>query len=427
MTVSNLILQADVLVALSALQQVSGHLDQAMKGVEQALDLSRKGKSLYIESRVLGELSRLQLLAGKPADARTSIEHALQVDRFNRYDWEPGHLLLLANLNVAESKTDKAIEIGTSARDLAVKSENYLVFIQASLFLSEGYVRTGRLDEGVRMMELSRMGVSGESKPLFQSPDQYSRTASLPYLKITFLEGLASAYEAAKRPDDALKNWHDMYETAAASGFAVAKAESAHRLADLYKARKELTKSINFYALAAEASAAAGNEQSRTDALASEESLLFQQGDKDKAFKIEEELLSSSKTSKNLASQFIHDLVIAELLDGTEVIKSVSGINAGFPAIVLDYSEDKGTESITVKNVMAYRVMTANFGANAVIAYRSPAASGSFLPRITGNELTFAWENVIPSRRVTAAIEQIGNIITLEQMSELLIRCVVSP
>jgi tetratricopeptide (TPR) repeat protein len=288
-------------------------------------------------------------------------------------------------------------------------------------------VRTGRLDEGVRMMELSRMGVSGESKPLFQSPDQYSRTASLPYLKITFLEGLASAYEAAKRPDDALKNWHDMYETAAASGFAVAKAESAHRLADLYKARKELTKSINFYALAAEASAAAGNEQSRTDALASEESLLFQQGDKDKAFKIEEELLSSSKTSKNLASQFIHDLVIAELLDGTEVIKSVSGINAGFPAIVLDYSEDKGTESITVKNVMAYRVMTANFGANAVIAYRSPAASGSFLPRITGNELTFAWENVIPSRRVTAAIEQIGNIITLEQMSELLIRCVVSP
>jgi hypothetical protein len=109
------------------------------------------------------------------------------------------------------------------------------------------------------------------------------------------------------------------------------------------------------------------------------------------------------------------------------LIKSVSGINAGFPAIVLDYSEDEGTESITVKNVMAYRVMTANFGANAVIAYRSPAASGSFLPRITGNELTFAWENVIPSRRVPAAIEQIGNIITLEQMSELLIRCVVSP
>ncbi len=178
--VSNLVLQADVLVALSALQQANGHLDQAMKAVDQALDLSRKSKSLYIESRVLGELSRLQLLVGKQADARTSIEEALQIDRFNRYDWEPGHLLYLANLDVAESKTDKAIEVGTSARDLAVKNENYLVFIQASPFLGQGYVQTGRVDEGIRMMELSRKGISEQSKPLFQFPDRYNRTATLP-------------------------------------------------------------------------------------------------------------------------------------------------------------------------------------------------------------------------------------------------------
>jgi len=44
-TVSNLVLQADVLVALSALQQTSGHLDQATKAVTQALDLARKSKS----------------------------------------------------------------------------------------------------------------------------------------------------------------------------------------------------------------------------------------------------------------------------------------------------------------------------------------------------------------------------------------------
>src|SRR5713226_2111198 len=100
MAVSNLVLQADVLVALSALQQASGHLDQAMKAAAQALELSRKSKSLYMESRVLGELSRLQLLAGRKADARASIEEALEIDRFNRYEWEPGHLLYLANLNV---------------------------------------------------------------------------------------------------------------------------------------------------------------------------------------------------------------------------------------------------------------------------------------------------------------------------------------
>lgn len=317
MAVSNLVLQADVLVALSALLQVSGHLDQAMKAVNQALELARKSKNLYIESRALGELSRLQLLAGKQAEARTSIEEALQIDRFNGYEWEPGHLLYLANLNVAESKADKAIEIGTSARDLAAKNENYLVFIQASLFLGRGYVQIGRADEGIRMMELSRNGVSGQSKPLFQFPEAYKRTASLPYLKITYLEALASAYEAAKRPDDALKSWQDMYETATALRFAVARAESARRLADLYKVRKEMSKSIDFFAFAAEASAAAGNEQSRIEALTSEAALLFQQGEKEKALKIDEELLPLAKASKNVRLQFIVSLAVAEILDGT--------------------------------------------------------------------------------------------------------------
>ncbi len=316
-TVSNLVLQADVLVALSSLQQLSGHLDQAMKTAHQALDLSRRSKDLYIESRVLGELSRLQLLAGKQVDARVSIEEALQIDRFNRYEWEPVHLLYLADVSVAESKTDKAIEIGKSARDLAVKNENYLVFIMSSMFLGQGYVQTGRADEGIRMMELSRKGVSGQNKPLFQFPDGYDRTASLPYLKITFLEALARAYEAAKRPDEALKIWQDMYETATASAFALARAESAHKLADLYKTQKDLGKAIEFYSLTGDASATAGNEQSRFEALTSEEVLLFQQGEKEKALKVEEELLSSAKASKNLRSQFVCDIVVAEILDGT--------------------------------------------------------------------------------------------------------------
>jgi CHAT domain-containing protein len=343
--VTNLVLQADVLVALSALQQVSGHLDQAMKTVNQALNVSRESKSLYIESRVLGELSRLQLLAGKPTDARNSIEEALQIDRFNRYDWEPNHLLYLANLNVAESKTDKAIEIGTSARDLAVKSENYLVFIQASLFLGQGYVQTGRADEGIRMIELSRKGVSGQSKPLFQFPDVYNRTASLPYLKITFLEALARAYETANRPDDALSNWQDMYKTATASGFAVARVESARKLADLYKEKKELSRSIDFYALAAEASLTAGNDQSRIEALTSEVGLLLQQGQRDKGLKVEDELLPLAKASKNVGLQFFVDLVIAGLLDGTEQLDRVESALNDADSLVRSNGKIAGVEA----------------------------------------------------------------------------------
>jgi CHAT domain-containing protein len=316
--VSNLVLQADVLVALATLQQGSGHLDQAMKTVNQALDLSRKSKSLYVESRVLGELSRLQLLAGRQADARASIEEALQIDRVNGYSWEAGHLLYMAWVNAAESKVDKAIEFATSARDLAVKNEDYLTFVQASESLGLAYVHTGRTDEGIRTLELARKGLSEQSKPLFQSPDGYSRAASRPYLSATFLEALGLAYEAASRPNDALKSWQDMYDAATTSSSTLARAESARHLADLNKAQKEFTQSIEYYALAAEASASAGNEQSRTEALTSEEVLLFQLGEKEKALKIEEELFSSAKATQNLRSQFICDLVIAELLDGTE-------------------------------------------------------------------------------------------------------------
>ncbi|MGA9414186.1 MAG: hypothetical protein WBV60_05800 [Terriglobales bacterium] len=283
MAVSNLVLQADVLVALAALQQASGHLDQAMNTVKQALDFSRKSKNVYIESRVLGEFGRLQLLAGKQADARASIEEALQIDRVNRYDWEAGHLLYMAWVSAAESKADKAIELATSARDLAVKNENYLTFVQASQFLGLACVHTGRTDEGIRTLELARRGVSEQSKPLFQSPEGYSRAISRPYLKVVFFEALGMAYEAANRPDDALKSWQDMYDAATTSSSTLARAESSRHLADLYKTKKELAKSVDYYALAADASASAGNEQSRTEALTLEATLLFQQHEKEKA------------------------------------------------------------------------------------------------------------------------------------------------
>src|ERR1700677_1829506 len=317
MAVSNTVLQADVLVALATLQQTSGHLNQAMKTVNQALDLSRKSKSLYLESRVLGELGRLQLLAGRQADARASIEEALQIDRVNGYSWEAGHLLYLAWVNAAESKVDKAIEFATSARDLAVKNENYLTFIQASEFLGQAYVHAGRTDEGIRMLQLARRRVSEQSKSLFQSPNEYSRAASRPYLKATFLESLGLAYEAASRPDEALKSWQEMYDAATASSSTLAIAESARHLADLYKVKKDFAKSVEYYALAAEASASAGNEQSRIEELTSGEVLLFQLGETEKALKFEEELLSSAKASQNPRSQFVDDLIIAELLDGT--------------------------------------------------------------------------------------------------------------
>lgn len=314
---SNLIVQADVLVRLSAIQQAGGDLDQALKTVEQALEISRKSKNLYIESRALGEMGRLQLLDHKTADARASTEEALKIDHANHYMWEPEHLLYLATVNVVESNKDKAIELGGAARDLAIKDEDYLTFIQASQFLGQGYVFTGQAEKGIRILELSRQGISEQGKQLFQHPDQFSHFVSLPFEKVTYLEALGTAYEAAQRIDDAVKVWQELFDTATTAGFTLARAESAQRLADLYKGTHDTQKSIDFYSIAAETYAAAGDHKQELVALRAEGNELYQTGQKDRALDIEETLLSMAKASSDTQSRFLDDLIIAELLDGT--------------------------------------------------------------------------------------------------------------
>ncbi len=256
---ANLTLQADVLVALATLQQVTNHLPDALQSINRALDLARKAKSPYMQSRVLGELSRLQQLAGKQSDARSSIAEALSIDHSNGYDWEAGHLLYLANINVVESKVEKAIEIGTASRNLATAKNDYLVFVQTSLFLGQGLVRTGHVQDGIRLIELSQKGLLDENKAAFKNTDAYIRTASSPYLKVVFEEALASAYDSTNRPDDALKHWLVMYDSALMSGFDIAAAESSKNLADHFQARKDINKAIEYYAKAADAFSRTGN------------------------------------------------------------------------------------------------------------------------------------------------------------------------
>ena len=73
-TSSNLVLQADVIVAISALAQATGRVSEALDLANRAVDLARKSKNLYIQARALGELGRLQLAVGKRAEARASVE-----------------------------------------------------------------------------------------------------------------------------------------------------------------------------------------------------------------------------------------------------------------------------------------------------------------------------------------------------------------
>jgi len=316
-TASNLIVQADVMVRLAAFEQERGDLDQALKMTEQALEISRKSKNLYMQSRVLGELGRLRLLNHKPADARASIEEALAIDHANQFKWEPEHLYYLSMVAVIESNKDKAIELGTAARDLAINEDDYITFVQASQFLGQGFVFLGQVDKGIQLLELSRQGVSDQGKQLFQHPDQYSRAVALPYLKITYLEALGTAYDAAHKPDDAIRTWQELFENARAAGFKAAQGESALKVADLYKRKPDPNKSIEFYSLAAELFAASGDQTQAVVALRGEEIQLTQLGQKDRALEIEEKLLGLAKATNDTQSRFLQDLIIAELLDGS--------------------------------------------------------------------------------------------------------------
>ena len=306
--VSNLVLQADDLVALSGLEQASGHPDRAMQLITEASEVARKSKNLYILSRALGELTRVQLLAGKLGNARSSIEEAIQLDDINQYEWKAYHLLVEAWVNAAESNIDKAIELAASARTLAIKNENYLVFIQASQFLGQADVHTGQTDRGIRILELAQKGLSDQNEPIFRSPDRYAQAVSLPYIQTIFLEALSLAYEAAHRYDDALSSWQRLYDSAATVHFSLAEAESARHLADLYKSRKEFGKAIDSYSLAAQACAIGGDKQGRIQMLSSEASLLAQQGQRDRALDVLDQVLSLTKSPETTREHFIANL-----------------------------------------------------------------------------------------------------------------------
>jgi CHAT domain-containing protein len=323
---SNLALQADTLVALASFSQAIGKTTEAVATLTKALDVSRKSKNLFIQSRVLGELGQMQLALGHKTEARASIDEALRIDRINKYDWEAGHLLYSAWVLSAgpDANWPEAEKQVIAARELSIQKENYLVFIQATVSLAQIFVRTANSDDAIALLQHSRDGISESGQQLFKNIVAFRATVALSYFNIIFLESLAQAYEEGRRSGDALNTWTDLYETAKSANFTLMMAEAAHKLADLYKATNEIDRSTFFYATAADAWAAGGNQQREIAALTSEAFLLTQQGQGGKALEINEKVLPLTKSAHNIVLEFLVNLSIAEItqakgdLDRTE-------------------------------------------------------------------------------------------------------------
>ena len=312
-TSGNLVLQADTLVALSSMSQAMGKAVEAFDMASKAVALSRKTGNFWIQSRCLGELGRLQLVFGKPAEARAAIEEALRLDRLNQYGWEPTHLLYLAWVAFADpSKLDQGIQLASSAREMAIKREDYVAFLLTSTSLGRAYVQKGQLSEGIALLEHSRDGVDSQGKFLFKNAASYKAVVALPYLQISFLEAMAGAYQAGNRPDDALKSWMELYDVAKRANFTLAAGEATHAIADLYQAKKDFPQAARYYALAAEQWENSGSTERRMDALASQAFMLLQNSQNDEALRIYDSLLPLVKEAKDPRRQFFLDLAVAE-------------------------------------------------------------------------------------------------------------------
>jgi CHAT domain-containing protein/tetratricopeptide (TPR) repeat protein len=310
----DLVLQADTLIGLSSIAGSYQRMDEALDLATRALEFARRSKNLWIQSRCLGELGRLQLNLGKTSDARVSVEEALHIDHLNKYRWESEHLLYLAWITFVENRdVDQAIQLATSARALAIKQNDYIVFMQSSISLAHGYAQEGRLDQAISLIERSRDGLTEDGKPLFKDSISYAAATSLPLIKVSFLEALAFDYQAGKRLDDALKEWQDLYEVAQLASFPLATAEAAYGTAIIYQEKKEAPSAITWFALAADAYEKAGNIDREADALNSESVLMTQNAQGDKALQVDDALLSLAKARKDLRQEFIVDLEIAEL------------------------------------------------------------------------------------------------------------------
>src|SRR5215471_13388281 len=203
------------------------------------------------------------------------------------------------------------MQLATSARQLAIQKENYLIFSLASGWLGQAYVRKGQLDAGIKLLEQSRDGVAEDGKPLFPKMASYRAAMALPVPRIAMLATLAGAYQAGKRQDDELKTWQELYETGKSSGFTLAAAGAASEIARVSSDRKDYEKAIAFYALAAEGFGSAGNTVQLINALGSEASLLGPQGQNEKAASIYEQLIPLLQAPADAQRHFLVDLSIA--------------------------------------------------------------------------------------------------------------------
>jgi CHAT domain-containing protein/tetratricopeptide (TPR) repeat protein len=312
---ANVVLQADVLVALSTLPQLRGDLPEALELLGRAQERANQSKNPYIRTRVLGELGRLQIASGEIEQGRKSVEEALKIDRVNSYNFEPLHSVYSAYATLSQPRPDiaKAISQLESARDLAIEKDNYIALVQAQNTLGAIYVSNGDVPKGIATLETTLKGTILRDGQIVQMPEAFRQAANLPFMKATMLEGLAQGYEAAHESDKALQTWNQLYLLSSETGFNLTLAESASKMAIINFSEKHFPDALKYFGIATQTWRILQNNQQLSQNLTGEALLLIQLGRGESAIPLETEVADIEEKTQNRIALFTAYGIMAEI------------------------------------------------------------------------------------------------------------------
>ena len=312
---SNLVLQADVLVALSTVPQFQGDSSEALDLLSKALDRANQTMNQYIRSRVLGELGRFQIASGQIAQGRKSLAEALNIDKVNHYNFEALHLVYSSYAILSDPQPDLILAISQleSARDLAVEKDNYFAFVQAQNALGGIYVHNGEVSKGISTLEATQKGSVQKDGKVIQLPQAFLKAANLPVMKATILEALAQGYENAQQSDQALQAWNQLYLLSIDSEFNLTMAESSSKIANLYSRKKDIPSALNYYEIAIQNWRVLKNPQQLSRNLFSEGLLLIQSGKGEAAIPLIIEVADIAERTNNRSTLFTAYGVLGEI------------------------------------------------------------------------------------------------------------------
>ena len=309
----NEVLEADILISLASEAQMKGNNQKALDLVSRALSKSEKNGNLYERARALGEFGRLKLLMGKTDEAANPIAEALNIDRLNGYKFEALHLVYRAYYLGLTGNDQKAMESLSEAKTKAILATNGFVFVMAENAYAFGLVKEGKADDAIAELELIKKGDLQAFVHEAKQRDCLTFALELPALRITLLEGLSNALDAANQKEKEIEVWREFLSISRELGLLAGEAEAEQKIAELESKLNKTDEAVKDYALAAGFYRSLQNESQLNQVEIAQALLLVQLNRPKEAVPLVTEILSYAKGHDLRALEFKAELELAEI------------------------------------------------------------------------------------------------------------------